>query len=148
MSSISRAVAVTRKKERELTHSRELESLVDSLRAHLPLSAIARPPLMRSLRRAPTRGSVTPRCMVTGVFDAGRERGILCHIAFDDAPDTSLIVAPIEQLSFGGGKTIVNEIVKHPERGFNSRRAREARGATDRRPAGVESMGTGQERPA
>lgn len=54
---------------------------------------------------------LSPQCLVTGVFDAGEERGMLCQIEFSATTRTHLLVAPIEHLSFGREDPVALEIV-------------------------------------
>lgn len=78
----------------------DVRVLVDRLRSHLPLPAQGRPSLMAALSRRCGLRQTKPRCRVIGIFDAGEEYGVVCQIEFVTDKETTIIVAPIDQVSF------------------------------------------------
>lgn len=81
--------------------SSEIQRLLAAMRRYLPLAAAPRGRLSASLRGAAPNRPVPDRCMVTNVFDAGDERGLMCQLLIGaGAPNLSLIIAPVTELSF------------------------------------------------
>jgi hypothetical protein len=84
-----------------ILHDRgEVRVLVDRLRSYLPLPAQGRPSLMSALSRRRGLEQKRSRCRVIGIFDAGEEQGVLCQIEFTTDTKMSIVVAPIDQVSF------------------------------------------------
>ena len=57
-----------------------VQRLLSRLHAYLPLAAYPRPILLASLRGAIPDASTAPCCIVTNVFYAGDEHGIMCQL--------------------------------------------------------------------
>ena len=62
----------------------QAERLLRKLTEVLPLSALATPVLMASLRGRSSAAKITLDCKVTKVFYLGDEGGITCHVTFDE----------------------------------------------------------------
>jgi len=68
-------------------------------------------------------------CMVTGVFDAGGDLGVLCQVNVAVAETSRLLVVPIGHLSFNRKDPIAREIAGCQKRWFGRRKPASA---TDR----------------
>ncbi len=75
-------------------------SLVQNLRRVLPLSAHPRPPLIAFLRERGLNGRGAPRLIVLDVFDAGKDRGLMCRFAIAEDSEASSFIAPLTQVAF------------------------------------------------
>jgi hypothetical protein len=58
-----------------------------------------------------------PRCKVIGIFDAGEEHGVLCQIEFATDTKMSVVVAPIDQVSFLSSDIGAKQIAGRLKRG-------------------------------
>ena len=93
------------------------ERLVQKLRRVLPLAAHGRPPLTAALRRSLACPDVIPPVMVTDIFYAGEEDGLMCRIdarGLDDAP--IVVVAPVTQLAFNRRHPIARAVAAYRKR--------------------------------
>ncbi len=92
----------------------DTQRLLATMRRYLPLAASPRGRLSASLRGAAPNRPVPDRCMVTNVFDAGDERGLMCQLLIGDgASNLSLIVAPVTELSFHRRYPFAREIADY-----------------------------------
>src|SRR3954451_22222691 len=60
----------------------QVEQLIAKLKAALPLSATANPPLLVLLKEQAPGLDLPPRCQIAQIHYAGDEGGILCKITF------------------------------------------------------------------
>jgi len=87
---------------------------VARLRRLLPFKAWARPALSASLRKFHSPQKVGQSFIVSSIFDAGRQQGIMCKLEIPDAATgPHSIVVPITQITFGRGCPISREIAAY-----------------------------------
>lgn len=85
--------------------------MITRLRQALPLTAHARPSLLAALRRRTRSCDIALRLTVTGVFDLGSGRGVMCQFTVHPATtQDKLFVASIDQLAFDRRHPIYKEI--------------------------------------
>lgn len=93
------------------------EHLVQKLRRILPLAAHRRPPFAAALRRRLACPDVIPRVMVTDIFYAGEEKGLMCRVDVQGlADDAIVLVAPVTQLAFNRRHPIARDIAAYRKR--------------------------------
>jgi hypothetical protein len=93
------------------------EHLVQKLRRALPLAAYGRPVLTSALRRSLACPDVAARVMVTDIFYAGEENGLMCRINVQGKTGQQvLVVAPIAQLAFNRRQPAAREIAAYCKR--------------------------------
>ena len=66
----------------------QVERLIAKLRAALPLSATATPPLVALLKEQAAGIDLSPSCQITGIHYAGDEGGIVCKLDFGNEART------------------------------------------------------------
>ena len=94
-----------------------VQRLLSRLHAYLPLAAYPRPILLASLRGAIPDASAAPCCIVTNVFYAGDEHGIMCQLEAPSAKHPSpTLVAPIAHIAFDRRHPISHEITAYRKR--------------------------------
>lgn len=99
----------------------DIRILVRKLQRFLPLSAHVRPALIKSLRARRPIAANSPMCVVTHVFDAGEEHGLMCQLEFSAGAKSMVLVAPIGHLSFNRRDPISREIAAYRKRRFKRR---------------------------
>ena len=74
----------------------QADLLVAKLKAALPLSALAAPPLLAQLHEQAPDRDLSPRCQITGIHYVGDEGGIVCRLDFgqDDGEKVFFISTP------------------------------------------------------
>ena len=99
----------------------DIRSLVSKLQQFLPLPAHGRPALMSSLRTRLPIAALSPSCLVTRIFDAGEEHGLMCQFEFTAVSQFTVFFAPIAHLSFDRRHPISKEIAAYRSRRFKRR---------------------------
>ncbi len=79
---------------------RTVESLMERIRADLPMRAHVSRDVLRTLRREAPAASFSHRCDVTDIHYAGDEGGILCSLDFDDHASKAVYIASITHVPF------------------------------------------------
>jgi hypothetical protein len=88
----------------------QVNRLLCKLTEALPLSALATPALIATLRGRSSSAKITLGCKVTEVMYAGDEGGIMCHLIFDEAEKEEVFLVSITQLSFDRRLPVAREI--------------------------------------
>jgi len=88
----------------------QVERLIAKLRAALPLSATATPPLVALLKEQTAGIDLSPSCQITGIHYAGDEGGIVCKLAFGNEPEQKVFFASITHLAFDRRLPLAREI--------------------------------------
>jgi hypothetical protein len=97
--------------------ARREKQLAGRLRTILPLSARAKPPLLRFLRDRIGIERSSPRLTVTNIFNSPESHGLMCHFIVQDAREHSAIfVAPLAQLAFHHRHPLYRDISAYSER--------------------------------
>jgi len=91
----------------------QAERLLRKLTEVLPLSAVATPALMATLRERSSATKITLNCKVTKVFYLGDEGGITCHVAFDEEEKEEVFLVSITHLAFDRRLSIAREIAAY-----------------------------------
>lgn len=97
----------------------ELIGLVGRLQRLLPIPAHATPELAVVLRRWRPNTMSSSACIVTGVFDAGKDRGIMCVLKFSGTEtddERATFIAPIRQVAFGRRSAMGRELSAYRKR--------------------------------
>jgi hypothetical protein len=79
---------------------RTIESLMERIRAALPMRAHVGRDVLRTLRRETPEASLSHQCDVTEVRYAGDEGGILCTLDFDDHASKAVYIVSITHVTF------------------------------------------------
>ena len=77
-----------------------IESLMERIRAALPMRAHVGRDVLRTLRREAPQASLSHQCDVTEVRYAGDEGGILCTLDFDDHASKAVYIVSITHVTF------------------------------------------------
>jgi hypothetical protein len=110
--------------------ARKVTGMIDRIQRFLPLTAHARPPLSATIRKLGANSQPVRSFIVTGVFYAGDEHGLMCRIELnDESYRAPLLVAPLSHVSFDRRHPICREIDACRKRG-------EGQGSMDERDAG------------
>jgi len=88
----------------------QVKRLLCKLTEALPLSALATPALIATLRGRSSSAKITWGCNVTEVMYAGDEGGIMCHLTFDEGEKEEVFLVSITQLSFDRRLPVAREI--------------------------------------
>jgi hypothetical protein len=91
----------------------QAERLLRKLTEVLPLSAVASPALMATLRKQSSATKITLNCKVTKVFYLGDEGGITCHVVFDQEEKEEVFLVSITHLAFDRRLSIAREIAAY-----------------------------------
>jgi hypothetical protein len=91
----------------------QAERLLRKLTEVLPLSALATPVLMASLRGRSSAAKITLDCKVTKVFYLGDEGGITCHVTFDEEGKEEVFLVSITHLTFDRRLPVAREIAAY-----------------------------------
>jgi hypothetical protein len=91
----------------------QVERVLRKLTEVLPLSALATPALMASLRGRSSTAKITVDCKVTEVIYAGDEGGIMCHLTFDEEEKEEVFLVSITHLAFDRRLPIAREIAAY-----------------------------------
>jgi hypothetical protein len=91
----------------------EVERLLRELTKALPLSALATPALMATLREQSTTANITLDCKVTKVIYAGDEGGVMCHLAFDEEDKEEVFLVSITHLAFDRRLPVARKIAAY-----------------------------------
>jgi hypothetical protein len=76
------------------------QKLVEQLRFALPLTARARSPLIDRLRKIISRDAARSNLLVTSVFDAGENLGLMCQLDLTQhGAQAPHLVVPLEHLA-------------------------------------------------
>ncbi|MGD9545486.1 MAG: hypothetical protein AB7F41_13685 [Methylocystis sp.] len=89
------------------------DSLVQSLRSALPLSARPRPALLDFLRARGASGRNAPRLVIVDIFNAGAQ-GLMCRFKIADESDAADFVAPLAQIALDRRYRSAQRLVAHP----------------------------------
>lgn len=93
------------------------QSLVSRLQRFLPLRAYGRPPLIGMLRKHSPDMTASSRLMVTNVYDAGDQSGLMCKIDFaPGAARRPILVVPITLLAFDRRHPISRDVAEYRRR--------------------------------
>lgn len=85
------------------------QRLIQNLRRALPLSAHARPALLSFLRARGAIGGVSPRLTVIDVFDAGRDRGLMCRFTISSESDGAAFIAPLAHVALERRRAVASD---------------------------------------
>ncbi len=97
--------------------SQYLRRFAERLQLFLPLTAHAKPALSKAIRELFPVASTAPWFLVTSVFYAGGEHGIMCQLEAPDAkPPSPTLVAPIAHVGFDPRHPISHEITAYRKR--------------------------------
>lgn len=91
-------------------HARD--SLIQSLRGALPLSARPRAALLSFLRARGVTGRNAPRLVIVDVFDAGAQ-GLMCRFEIAEESMASGFVAPLAQIALDRRYRFVQRLAWH-----------------------------------
>ena len=91
----------------------QAERLLQKLTEALPLSALATPALLASLRGRSSAAKITVNCTVTKVFYLGDEGGITCHVIFDEGENDEVFLVSITHLAFDRRLSVAREIAAY-----------------------------------
>jgi hypothetical protein len=91
----------------------QVERLLRKLNEALPLSALATPALMASLRGRSSAAQITLDCKITEVFYTGDEGGIMCHVTFGEEEKDEVLLVSITHLAFDRRLPIAREIAAY-----------------------------------
>jgi hypothetical protein len=98
-----------------------VELLIQKLQQALPLHAHGRTALAAVLQRHSSAASTMPRVMVTDIFYAGEEKGLMCRVDVQGLTnDRTVVVAPLTQLAFDRRHPVTRDIAAYR----NKRRAK------------------------
>jgi hypothetical protein len=87
--------------------------LLQKLTEVLPLSALATPALMATLRGRSSAAKITLGCKVIKVFYLGDEGGITCQVAFDDEEKEEVFLVSITHLAFDHRLPVAREMAAY-----------------------------------
>lgn len=91
----------------------DVRRIVDRLRRFLPLPVHAKPPLATNLRSTSSHASF----LLTGVFDAGGEHGVMCRLEAGGADlPAPVFVVPIAHIAIDRRHPISQEIAAYRKR--------------------------------
>ena len=93
-----------------LDHPEQVERLLGSLDASLPLTVILSPELSAVLRKQNPDVVVPRECAVTAVHYAGDEGGIMCRLALGPADEEKVVYTSITHLAVRPGGPLAREI--------------------------------------
>ena len=79
---------------------RTINSLMERMRAALPMRAHVGRDVLRMLREKAPEASLSSRCDVTELRYAGDEGGILCTLEFDDHASKAVYIVSITHVTF------------------------------------------------
>jgi hypothetical protein len=91
----------------------QVEQLVTKLRAALPLSATASPPLLATLKERSPAIDLQSRCRITRINYAGDEGGIVCQLDFGSQEGREVFFASITHLTFDPRLPLAREIAAY-----------------------------------
>ena len=91
----------------------QVTQLVAKLRAALPLSAMASPPLLATVREGSPGLDLPSRCRITRVDYAGDEGGIMCQLDFGLGDGREVVFASITHLIFDPRQPLGREIAAY-----------------------------------
>ena len=97
----------------------QVERLIAKLRAALPLSATATPPLVALLKEEAVGIDLSPSCQITGIHYAGDEGGIVCKLDFGNEPEQKVFFASITHLAFDRRLPLAREIAGYQKHRLN-----------------------------
>ena len=98
---------------RVIDNQDEVERLLRELTKALPLSALATPALMATLREQSSTANIILDCKVTKVIYAGDEGGVMCHLAFDEEDKQEVILVSITHLAFDRRLPVARKIAAY-----------------------------------
>lgn len=101
---------------------RTIESLMERMRAALPMRAHVGRDVLRALRRETPEASLSHRCVVTEIRYAGDEGGILCTLEFDDHASKEVYIVSITHVTFERRNTLWRDL-----EGYKKRRVKRLR---------------------
>ncbi len=91
----------------------QVEQLVPKLRAALPLSATASPPLLATLKERSPGIDLPVRCRITRINYVGDEGGIVCQLDFGIEGGREVFFASITHLTFDPRLPLAREIAAY-----------------------------------
>lgn len=97
--------------------SQYMHRFASRLQRFLPLPAHARPTLFKSIRKLLPGAISAPSCLVTNIFYAGIEHGIMCRLELPASmSSSSTLIASITHISFDRRHPISDEISRYRKR--------------------------------
>jgi hypothetical protein len=93
-----------------------IESLMESIRAALPMRAHVGRDVLRTLRRETPEAFLSHQCDVTEVRYAGDEGGILCTLDFDDHTSKAVYIVSITHVTFERRNPLWRDIERYKRR--------------------------------
>jgi hypothetical protein len=91
----------------------QVEQLVPKLRAALPLSATASPPLLATLKERSPGIDLPARCRITQINYVGDEGGIVCQLDFGIEGGREVFFASITHLTLDPRLPLAREIAAY-----------------------------------
>ena len=91
----------------------QVEQLVPRLRAALPLSATASPPLLAALKERSPGMDLSSQCRITRIDYVGDEGGIVCQLDFGIEGGREVFFASITHLTFDRRLVLAREITAY-----------------------------------
>ena len=91
----------------------QADLLVAKLKAALPLSALAAPPLLAQLHEQAPDRDLSPRCQITGIHYVGDEGGIVCRLDFGQDDGEKVFFVSITHLTFDRRLPLAREIAAY-----------------------------------
>jgi hypothetical protein len=91
----------------------QADLLVAKLKAALPLSALATPPLLAQLQEQAPDRDLSPRCQITGIHYVGDEGGIVCRLDFGQEDGEKVFFVSITHLTFDRRLPLAREIAAY-----------------------------------
>ena len=95
---------------------RTIGSLMERIRASLPMRAHVGRDVLRTLRRGSPEAALSHRCDVIEVRYAGDEGGILCTLDFDDHASKAVYIVSITHVKFGRRNPLWRDIKRYKNR--------------------------------
>ncbi len=95
---------------------RAIESLMELIRAALPMRAHVGRDVLRTLRRETPEASLSHQCDITEVRYAGDEGGILCTLDFDDHALKTVYIVSITHVTFERRNPLWRDIERYKKR--------------------------------
>jgi len=95
---------------------RAIESLMERIRAALPMRAHVGRDVLRTLRQEAPGASLSHQCDITEVRYAGDEGGILCTLDFDDHASKEVYIVSITHVTFERRNPLWREVKRYKNR--------------------------------